>query len=98
MWRPIDSAPKGHPILVKMNGVVQNIIVKFDGDKWILCADKEELEDFKPTEWRPIPGDDSWVDSEEFEIFLFKMLNDITENPYSLQPMRDVKDYIRSKI
>jgi len=55
-WIPIEHCDFDVPVLVKVDGVVQNIVVEQALENhWLLCADNELLEDFEPTHFKYLP-------------------------------------------
>lgn len=57
MWKTIDSVPKNKPVIVLLNGVVQDVTYAFDGEEWYTVQDESSVDndDFKPTHWYPLP-------------------------------------------
>ena len=59
MWRTIDSAPKDTPLLLIVNGVVQDVTYALctTWKQWYTVQDQELIDDdeFKPTHWQRLP-------------------------------------------
>ena len=58
-WRHIDCAPKNVPLILMLNGVVQNITYQLVSmnDIWVAVESGDWIDDwdFKPTHWQRLP-------------------------------------------
>ena len=100
MWLPIETAPKdGTYILARVKGALPCVCAWQDTYGWLEVDEEFDWgtqSSWKPDEWHPIPGDDSWVDSVEFYnvCYVYREIRQSRESDMFVQ----LKDYIRSKL
>jgi hypothetical protein len=56
-WQPISNCPIETPVIVAVQGHVQNFIVeKYADGSWFAYGGEDELEYFYPTYWTHVPS------------------------------------------